>query len=66
MRAKVGDRVVLTATKVDDPVRHGTIIGVGGDDGGPPFTVRWSDGRVALFFPGPGSVLSVGHPELGD
>ncbi len=59
MRAQVGDHIVLTATRVDDPTRHGEVLEVGGADGGPPWTVRWSDGHVGVFYPGPGAVRSV-------
>jgi len=65
MKAQVGDRIVLTATRVDDPTRHGTVLEVG-PDGGPPFTVRWTDGRVGVFYPGPGSVLSIGDRRPGE
>ena len=30
-----------------------------GDDGAPPYLVRWSDGHEGLLYPGPGSVLRV-------
>ena len=54
MYAKVGDRLVVRATHIDEPVRDGEILEVHGDDGGPPYLVRWSDtGHDALVFPGP-------------
>lgn len=53
MRASVGDRVVIASHRVDGPVRDGEIMAVG-DDGAPPYRVRWSDnGRVSVYFPGP-------------
>ncbi len=63
MRAQVGDHIVLTATRVDDPTRHGEVLEVGDPDGGPPWTVRWSDGHVGVFYPGPGSVRSIEAPD---
>ena len=52
MKASVGDRVVIAASRVDGPVRDGEILAVG-PDGGPPYRIRWSDqGREGLFFPG--------------
>lgn len=53
MRAAVGDRMVVAATRLDGPVRDGEILEVGGADGGGPYLVRWSEsGRESLFFPG--------------
>jgi hypothetical protein len=55
MKAKVGDRLVVPGTHVDDSVRDGEILEVHGEDGGPPYLVRWSDnGHESLVFPGPG------------
>lgn len=54
MYANVGDRLVVRATHIDEPIRDGEILEVHGDDGGPPYLVRWSDtGHEALVFPGP-------------
>jgi hypothetical protein len=54
MRAQVGDRIVIRAAHVDEPVRDGEVLEVRGPDGGPPFRVRWSDsGHEVLLFPGP-------------
>ena len=62
MRAKVGDAIVLAATHVDEATRNGEVIEVRGKDGGPPYTVRWSDGHVGILYPGPGAVLRIaGH-----
>jgi hypothetical protein len=38
--------------------RHATIVGVQGDDGGPPYVVHWADDPPGephdhLFYPGP-------------
>ncbi len=39
------------------PVRRAAIVGVG-PDGGPPYTVRWTDtDHEALVFPGPDAVV---------
>jgi hypothetical protein len=54
MRASVGDRIVIEGHHIGEPVRDGEILAVRGDDGGPPYVVRWSDdGHETLFFPGP-------------
>jgi len=52
MKAAVGDRLVISATHVDGPVRDGEVIEVRGPDGGPPYLVRWSDGHEGLVYPG--------------
>lgn len=59
MKASVGDRIVMAGEQVDRPTRDGEILEVRGDDGSPPFLVRWSDGHTGLIYPGPGSVLGV-------
>ena len=54
MHAKVGDRIVVPGTHVDDPVRDGEVLEVHGAEGSPPYLVRWSDnGHESLVFPGP-------------
>ena len=53
MQASVGDRLVVHSTHVDGPVRDGEILEVHGQDGMPPYVVRWSgDGHTTLVFPG--------------
>ena len=54
MRATAGDRLIVKATHVGEPNRDAEILEVHGDDGGPPYLVRWSDtGHESLVFPGP-------------
>ena len=45
MRASVGDRLVVEGRKVDDARREGEVVEVRGEDGAPPYLVRWSDGH---------------------
>lgn len=53
LRAVPGDRLVIRGHHLGEPDRDAEIIEVRGDDGAPPFLVRWSDdGRVSLFYPG--------------
>ena len=53
MRADVGDRLIVRGHRVGDPDRQGEILEIKGDEGRPPYVVRWSsDGRVGLVFPG--------------
>ncbi len=52
LHAKVGDRLVIESNRVDSPRKTGEILEVQGDEGGPPFVVRWSDGHEGLTYPG--------------
>ncbi|MGZ4690699.1 MAG: DUF1918 domain-containing protein [Acidimicrobiia bacterium] len=53
MRASAGDRLVIKGHHVGEPDRDAEILEVCGDDGGPPYRVRWDDdGHEGLFFPG--------------
>lgn len=63
MRARVGDRIILAAEHIDQPTRDGEVLEVRGEDGGPPYLVRWSDGHTGLIFPGPGTVLRLGAAD---
>ncbi|HET6625927.1 MAG TPA: DUF1918 domain-containing protein [Nocardioidaceae bacterium] len=53
MRAQVGDRLVVEGKTVEIPRQVGEVIEVQGQDGGPPYLIRWSDGHEGLTFPGP-------------
>jgi len=62
VKAAVGDRIVIHGHHIGDPDRDAEIVEVRGEDGGPPFVVRWGeDGHQSLFFPGPDA--SVEHYE---
>ncbi|WP_127125506.1 DUF1918 domain-containing protein [Georgenia sp. SYP-B2076] len=61
MRAQRGDHIVLAGGHVGQTVPDGEIIEVRGEDGAPPYLVRWSDGREVLIFPGPDAELRVAH-----
>ena len=53
MKAQVGDRIVIAPRSVGGGVRDGTILEARGEDGGPPYWVRWSDnGHEVLYYPG--------------
>ena len=60
MQAAVGDRLVVESNKVDSPRREGEIVEVRGEDGGPPYLVRWSDGHEGLTYPGPDAHVVTG------
>jgi len=53
MRAQVGDRLVVEGRSDTTPKREGEVIEVRGEDGGPPYLVRWHDGHEGLCYPGP-------------
>ena len=58
MQAAVGDRVVVRGHRVGEPSRDALILAVEGQDGSPPYLVRWSDdGHEGTFFPGPDAVV---------
>lgn len=51
--AQPGDRLVVRGHRVGDIARDGEIIEVLGENGGPPYMVRWSDdGHVSRLYPG--------------
>jgi hypothetical protein len=52
MQAKVGDRLVVEGHTVGSARREGEVIEVRGEDGAPPYVVRWDDGHEGLTFPG--------------
>lgn len=54
MKAQVGDRLIVKGRNVGEKQRDGEILEVHGEDGAPPFLVRWDDGHEALFYPGGG------------
>ena len=54
MYAIKGDRLLVQGNHAGQPLRDGEIIAVRGDDGAPPYLVRWADdGHVSLTYPGP-------------
>jgi len=53
LRARVGDRLVIRRHHVGEPDRDAEILEVRGEEGRPPYVVRWADdGRVGYFLPG--------------
>ena len=52
MRAQPGDFLLVEGPTEHSHTRRGEILAVHGDNGGPPFMVRWQDsGHEALVFP---------------
>jgi hypothetical protein len=51
MHGETGDELVVRGHHVGDEDRHGVIIEIHGEDGAPPYLVRWKDGHESLFTP---------------
>ncbi len=65
MQASKGDRIIVHGAHVDDHERDGEILEVRGENGGPPYVVKWSDtGHEGLVFPGPDATIH--HYEQGN
>ncbi|HSV67425.1 MAG TPA: DUF1918 domain-containing protein [Mycobacteriales bacterium] len=57
MRAVVGNRLHVHGHVVGERDRLGEIVDVRGEDGGPPYLVRFDDGHESLIFPGPDALI---------
>ena len=64
LRAKPGDRLVVRGHHQGEPERDGEILKVLGDNGAPPYFVRWEDGHESEVFLG--SDMFVQHFDEGD
>lgn len=62
MHAEVDDEVVVKGHHLAEGDRRGTIIEIHGEDGAPPYLVRWQDGHESLFFPSSDAILK--HHKL--
>jgi len=60
MQATVGDRVRLHGRTVGTQDRYGEIVEVRGDNGKPPYLVRFTDGHESLMYPGADCVIEPG------
>ena len=62
MKGTVGDWIRVLGHHTGDPDRRGQIVGAHGDDGSPPFEVRWiGNDHVTIFFPGSDAVIEEPH-----
>ncbi|WP_077489400.1 DUF1918 domain-containing protein [Sinomonas mesophila] len=52
MNAVQGDRIVIHGRTVGSADRHGQIIEVKGENGEPPYLVKFDDGHESVVFPG--------------
>ncbi len=57
MRATIGDRICIRGKQVESPDRHGEVVEVRGQDGAPPYLVRFDDGHETLVYPGTDTVI---------
>lgn len=64
IKASPGDRVIVHGHHQGEHARDGEILEVHGEDGGPPYLVRWEDGRVSSLYPG-SDVLIEHFPKSG-
>jgi hypothetical protein len=62
LRAEPGDRLVVRGHHQGEPQRDAEVLRVLGEDGAPPYLVRWDDGHESEVFPG--SDMFIQH--LGD
>ena len=51
MKAAAGDRIVVPGRHVGDHVREGRVVEVHGQEGEPPYVVRWDDGHEGICVP---------------
>jgi hypothetical protein len=51
MQANTGDRLVVKGRHIGDPDREAVVLEVHGQDGAPPYLVRWNDGHESVFVP---------------
>jgi hypothetical protein len=67
MKADVGDELVVRGRHVSDENRVGIVIEIHGEDGGPPYLVRWQDGHESTFFPSADTIIThrPAQPNVG-
>ena len=51
MRVAVGDRIVIRNHRLGEQDRSGIVLSVEGDDGAPPYRMRWDDDHESVFVP---------------
>lgn len=59
LRAQPGDRLIVHGHRQGEPERDAEVLEVLGENGAPPYLVRWEDGHESEVFPG--SDVSIQH-----
>jgi hypothetical protein len=57
MQATVGDQLHIRGRNVGIQDRYAEVIEVRGENGGPPYLVRFRDGHETLVYPGPDCIV---------
>lgn len=66
MHAVVGDTIAVPGRTVGTAGRVGEVVDVRGEDGHPPYVVRWQDGHESTCFPpSEARVSHEGHLDPG-
>ncbi len=53
MHAVIGDTIAIPGHQVGQAGRVGRVIDIRGEDGRPPYAIRWEDGHESVCYPGP-------------
>ena len=61
MKASPGDRLIVHGHRVGERDRSGEVVEVRGEDGAPPYVIRWDDGHQDLFCPESDAIIE--HPS---
>jgi hypothetical protein len=65
LRAQAGDRLVIRAHHTGEAERDGEILEVLGEEGAPPYVVRWEDdGHVSRVYPGTDAYVQHLHDDV--
>lgn len=62
MKAAVGNQLHVHSKTIDQADRTGVITEVRGEDGQPPYMVRFDDGHESLVYPGPDCEVELRSP----
>ena len=67
LRASPGDRLLVRGHRQGEPERDAEVLKVLGENGSPPYLVRWEDGHESEIFPGTDiSIQHLGKPGSAD
>jgi hypothetical protein len=58
VKADVGDELVVRGRHVSDVDRVGVVVAVHGEEGSPPYLVRWQDGHESTLFPSADTLIT--------